>query len=218
MRILFLLFIPCLAFAGGPKYKHDPAKLDDEVNNVYHDMRILTSAVSSATASVAILQTNSTNFVTVTGNQSVAGVKDFTGQLLGKGTATNDAAAAGYIGEYVVSTVGNVAAPTSGEWGDVTSISLTAGDWDVTYLGSMNAVGSAVTDQNFGIGTTSGNNSPGASQNLDFANTTVGTKLPTFIKKRFLLTSTTTVYAKMNFTWVGGSVFGLGSIQARRIR
>lgn len=73
------------------------------------------------------------NFVDLTTTQAtIAGVKTFTTQLIGKGTATNDSAAVGYIGEYISS---NIASPGSGITSatatNVTSVSLTAGDWDV---------------------------------------------------------------------------------------
>jgi hypothetical protein len=50
------------------------------------------------------------------------------------GTTTNDDAAAGHIGEYVSSMVpgGTGPALTSGAASNITSISLTAGDWDVS--------------------------------------------------------------------------------------
>jgi hypothetical protein len=50
------------------------------------------------------------------------------------GTNTNDSAAAGYVGEYVSSAVTATNYGATGVWGDLTSISLTAGDWDVTAL------------------------------------------------------------------------------------
>lgn len=49
------------------------------------------------------------------------------------GTATNDNAAAGEIGEYISSSipVGSAVSLTSGNPANITSVSLTAGDWDV---------------------------------------------------------------------------------------
>lgn len=48
------------------------------------------------------------------------------------GTNTNDSAASGYVGEYVSSTVAQATSGlTTNTTADVTSISLTAGDWDV---------------------------------------------------------------------------------------
>lgn len=81
----------------------------------------------------------------VTNNQTVGGTLGVTGQLnangllapsstIGiKGTATNDNAQAGSVGEYIKSTVliGASVSITSATPTNVTSISLTAGDWDV---------------------------------------------------------------------------------------
>ena len=48
------------------------------------------------------------------------------------GTTTNDSAAAGVVGQYISSYVSATSVPTTNTWGDLTSVSLTAGDWDVT--------------------------------------------------------------------------------------
>ncbi len=61
-----------------------------------------------------------------TGTQTVTGAKTFETQLIGKGTATNDAAAAGYIGE-VISASGS--SNTLNAAVNITSIVLSAGDW-----------------------------------------------------------------------------------------
>lgn len=56
-------------------------------------------------------------------------------QLIAKGTATNDSAASGYIGEYIEATsTASTNVGTTGAYADYVSISLTAGDWDVTGL------------------------------------------------------------------------------------
>jgi predicted nucleic acid-binding protein len=48
-------------------------------------------------------------------------------------TQTNDSAAAGKVGEFITSNivVGSAVALTTGTAANVTSVSLTAGDWDV---------------------------------------------------------------------------------------
>lgn len=63
---------------------------------------------------------------------AVLGGSNFpTGQL--PGTATNDNASAGNVGEYMESiiAVGSAVALTTAVTSNVTSLSLTAGDWDV---------------------------------------------------------------------------------------
>jgi hypothetical protein len=49
-----------------------------------------------------------------------------------KGTATNDSAAAGYVGDMSGTMQPAVNAAATTQWGDITTISLTAGDWDVS--------------------------------------------------------------------------------------
>lgn len=54
-----------------------------------------------------------------------------TGGVALSGTSTNDNAAAGYVGEYLSSSVGAGGNLTTGTITNVTSLSITAGDWDV---------------------------------------------------------------------------------------
>jgi hypothetical protein len=56
-----------------------------------------------------------------------------TGAVEIRGTNTNDSAAAGYVGEYKSATVltGSAVALTTVTYANLTSLSLTAGDWDV---------------------------------------------------------------------------------------
>jgi hypothetical protein len=63
--------------------------------------------------------------------KSVAGA--VAGQV--KGTATNDSAAAGNVGEFLTSTVatGSAVSLTSTTAADVTTLAVTAGDWDVEW-------------------------------------------------------------------------------------
>lgn len=73
--------------------------------------------------------------------QTLTGIKTFETQLIGKGTATNDSAAAGYIGEYMEGKQASSSVGTSGQYWDAGSTSpltLTAGDWDVQGTISFN--------------------------------------------------------------------------------
>jgi hypothetical protein len=71
--------------------------------------------------------------VGVTGNETVAGNKTFTGVNAYSGRNDNTATAAGYIGEVISSTIasGSAVALSNGVQTNITSITLTAGDWDV---------------------------------------------------------------------------------------
>ncbi len=141
------------------------------------------------------------------------------------GTATNDNAAAGSVGEVISSTVLNAAAValTSNVAANVTSISLTAGDWDVwgnvatkpaggtTTAGAAGAINTvsatfptypgdgAVTDLPY---------SAGAGQSITFS---VG-------KMRLSLAVTTTVYLVAQSTFAVSTSAAYGFIGARRAR
>lgn len=167
------------------------------------------------------------NVVQTTGNQSISGTKDFTGQLLGKGTATNDNAATGYIGEYVESSVGpNINAAATGTWDDLTSISLTAGDWDVTLSGSHKRNTATWTGAFFGISTTSGNTAPPGGFGLDTTDNEWASSATTPVvvqdglaSWRISVSSTTTIYFKRRMDYSAGTAqTGRANIRARRVR
>lgn len=139
------------------------------------------------------------------------------------GVATNTAASAGYKGEYVESVAGPINFTATGGFKDLTSISLTAGDWDVTLVAqSNNNAAVAVTSYQFGISTTTGNSStglvfgsnyiqlPGSSSTQDVSGS--------IASYRMSLSTTTTVYGKMLCTWSTGTPQAYGRLSARRIR
>lgn len=141
------------------------------------------------------------------------------------GTATNDNAAAGEIGEYISSTVasGSAVALTSGVQANVTSISLTAGDWDIT--GSVFFSSTSTTSFNRyvgGISTTSATIDATPSRYTD---TSIAATVPNLVPltnnsgpTRFSFASTTTVYlvALASFTVSTSGAYGI--IRARRVR
>jgi hypothetical protein len=149
-----------------------------------------------------------------------------TAQLIGNGTTTNDSAAAGYVGEYTVSTVASPGITLSGSTAaNITSISLTAGDWDVT--GSVYYVGSSTTSTlNWIMGnvqTTSASIGAGAAGMLiqTVLNNGIWTQSDTggvCGPNRFSLTTTTTIYLVTRAGYSGGTVQSYGQIRARRIR
>lgn len=76
-----------------------------------------------------------------------------------KGTATNDSAAASYVGEYLESVTGTGSVGTSAQYFDITTITITAGDWDVSGSAFYNRNGATVANPDYvvGIGSTTGN-------------------------------------------------------------
>lgn len=139
------------------------------------------------------------------------------------GTNTNNSAAAGKVGEYISSVVGITALPATDTYGDLASISLTAGDWDMSANGVSdgNAAG-GYTRSDLGVSTTSGNSTTG----LVMGDTLMASNSPPanhcqlcLSGIRISLASTTTVYLKMRATFTSGSpTFRGARLSARRIR
>lgn len=143
-----------------------------------------------------------------------------------KGTNTNNSASAGFIGEYVESIISNANAPATGLWGDATSISLTAGDWDISIGSFWETNGATWTQVKNGISVTSGDSATGLVTGSNFAlenwastGTVPASKWIAISSYRLSLASTTTVYLKYSATYSAGTprISG-GSIRARRIR
>jgi hypothetical protein len=182
------------------------------------------ASISSSTLTLQPADATNPGVVT-SGTQTIGGTKTFSGQLIGKGTATNDNAAAGYIGEYPTVGIGtDVAAAATTVWGNVATITLSAGDWDVTGIAGTNAIGVTVTGPTrvalslFSGNTTtdhvSGDNVIGFSPSTN-ATDYRGNSIPNW---RVSVTGATTVYLKALFTYSAGSPTWSGRISARRIR
>lgn len=145
------------------------------------------------------------------------------------GTATNDAASAGNVGEYVFSNVvlGSAVSLTNATAANITSISLTAGDWDISVVGYYNAaVTTNVTLAEVSISTVSatrGNGNLGGFVQLVYGAGGLvlgGTGLitetvPSF---RVSIASTTTYFFVAYSTFTVSTNTAYGSIHARRIR
>lgn len=144
------------------------------------------------------------------------------GKLAFKGTTTNDSAAAGFVGEYIESVMSATDFPATGVIGDLTSISLTAGDWDVSLGILTSANGATVTSVLFGATVTPGNSSTGF---VDGSNETYA-YVPTVANPgggslagiRFSLAGTTTVYFKYQAAYSVAQPKASGRISARRVR
>jgi hypothetical protein len=147
-----------------------------------------------------------------------------------QGTTTNDNAAAGYVGEYISASVDTLTNySTSGTWVDITSISLTAGDWDIYHSVYHSVNGATWSQVRAGVGITSGNNAPdiglGVSPgvrdqafNFPSSGSLPDTFTQTGLPVRYSISSTTTVYLKGRWVGSGGPPQYMGSIWARRAR
>jgi hypothetical protein len=149
---------------------------------------------------------------------------DVPSALAGVGTATNDSAAAGYIGEIITSSVvsGSAVALTTGVVANVTSISLTAGDWDVS--GKVRCLSAATTTNTYfagGISTTSATLPADESDaRFDFSGVTLTTPNIglTAGPTRISIAATTTVYLVTFAIFAVDTLSAYGTIRARRVR
>jgi hypothetical protein len=174
-----------------------------------------TTSSGTATTAVTIDNTQKVTFANAITPSTTNGIV---------GTTLGDNAVAGSVGEYVSSTVGTgVSIPTSGTPINITSISLTAGDWDVvgavTFQSSSTAV---VTYGRGGISTTSaslvfpyvGGYSNGSGSALIGA-----ADLPVAVPQvRVSVSTTTTVYLCATQAFASGTTAAYGFIGARRRR
>jgi hypothetical protein len=140
-----------------------------------------------------------------------------------QGVTDASSASAGIVGEYIAS---QVTAPstglTSATQTNITSISLTAGDWDVSGTASYNfGSGTVPTVIQGAISTTSATlptNLNGSRANLFLTFTTGAQSEMVVPTTRINITTTTTVYLVASCTFTGGSTGIGGTIRARRIR
>ena len=270
LLLLLLLSSPCLA--SGPKYTFQDPKMNDELNNVYHDIQnvnkgtvrvgvtsaTLVDAVGLRATGVGLAAGGAGLEIIYSGGATGALIQSYDRtnavykpvQLIGVpvlltsgsgstyvsaqasgvsflGTNTNDNAVAGNVGQYVEAVVTGVNLPASGALGDATSISLTAGDWDVSAAGAFNlsgATSASGNDFDIGISVNSGNNSAGLVFGdtegwVPMTTTTIVFGIVSIPPKRFSLGSTTIIYLKMRGNYSAGTPTIQGArLSARRMR
>lgn len=133
------------------------------------------------------------------------------------GTSTNNNASSGYVGEVITAIAGGVSLSNNINI-DTTSISLTAGDWDVQGFVIFATVTANLTSTSGWINTTSatkpGNNIYALFQWVS----AVGSTNMSVPYQRISIATTTTVYLSVVATFSSGSVTGSGTISARRAR
>lgn len=176
--------------------------LNAEINNILTNPTSLIAGISPT-------------FATITATLSVIG-----------GTATNDSATAGNLGEYIAGALapGSATALTTATPKTVTSISLTAGDWDVNgVVGFVPAATTNITALVSGVSIVA--NTLGAEGTfINIANATTGIvpgvnnfRMPA-PTTRISLASTTTVYLIASAGFSVDTLAAFGNIRARRVR
>jgi hypothetical protein len=139
-----------------------------------------------------------------------------------QGTNTNDSAAAGYVGEVISSivTTGSAISLTTNTSANITSISLTPGDWDISgFVGFVPAATTSVNDFAGSVDTTSATLSANGFRIFfpAFVPGSVNSRIP-LPTLRHTVSATTTYYlvALANFTV--STMVAYGTVIARRAR
>lgn len=172
---------------------------------------------SSANVMAALATANSGVLVT-----SATGVPSISngGQI--PGTTTNNDASAGNFGEYISASVvsGSAVSMTSPTAKTITSISLTAGDWDVdTFMGTVAGAGTVISALTVGASLTT-NVSASELNNSILYNPLIANNVPTLCgpTTRFSLSATTTIYLVGLLVFTVSTAGAFGQIRARRVR
>jgi len=136
------------------------------------------------------------------------------------GTTTNNNAQAGSVGEYVESVVANVSFTTSGGPGNnITSISLTAGDWDVSLTCIIENNGATITTSQITTSKYSGADNTdrvyGSNWIYTYLTGSIGGTISPY---RVSVSSSQTVYAKWAWSYSAGTPYMNCRLSARRVR
>jgi len=181
---------------------------------------VINNPSASALGGVKSLAAVAHNFLTQIGTDgSVLQAQPVSADITG--TTTNNDAAAGYIGEIITSNiaVGSAVGLSNGVTANVTSINLTAGDWDVVGWVATNTAGTTTISQyNAGVSTTTADlgNFPSRLRGIATpAGTNVAMPVST---ERFSLSGTTTVFLTINVAFATSTCGGFGYITGRRAR
>lgn len=182
--------------------------------------RTVIGVTGNATANVADIQGSALQLLQV----NVAGTGLIFTKLLG--TATTDTASAGQVGEYISSGVlaGSAVSLTTNTRADVTAISLTAGDWDVSGVVAFSAA--ATTTLTLVVGwlntvsvtfPTVGSDA-GSGYQQHYGTWTQNVPTCTFGPVRLSLSATTTTYLGAFATFSVSTATAYGLLRARRVR
>lgn len=210
MKKLLLILLLASPVFGSQKYGFKDPHLDDEFVNNYKE-HSFPNIVNGRASTMTVTQLN-VGTMTVTG-----GIR---------GTTTNNDACAGCVGEYKSSaTLSLINTPATGVYGESNSISLTPGDWDVTFQIEYQSNAAIWTLIAPGISSTAGNSSAGLvdpenSLTAAWASSAVTpTAVPvTIANYRVSLAATTTYYGKVRANFTAGQPVYVSRLSARRPR
>ena len=146
------------------------------------------------------------------------------------GTITNDSAVAGNVGEFNTATVvaGSAVSLTTATSADVTTLSLTAGDWELSSQVDFTLTGttSSLFQAGFGLVANTLPTQPGGggletdplvSLPLSLAGITSTLGVPLKLT-RFLIAAPAVIHLVAKATFTVGTVAAFGTVSARRVR
>lgn len=158
---------------------------------------------------------------TTTLQARLADDSDYT-QVIAKGTATNDNAVAGNVGEFSTAQLvsGSAVSLTTATPTNITSLSLTAGDWQCWGVVDYVATGATTTAFKSGLSSTSATfGGQDTFQNMPLIATALSDTFGHSVAPvRFSLSATTTVYLIGQATFSVGTGAGYGTLNCRRAR
>lgn len=222
-KLLFILLLASPCLASGPKYNFKDPRLNDELANIYKDGSFPNISIGRA-STMTVTQLNVSS-ITATGSVTTGNLIASSGTIksfMVVGTGTNDSAPTGRMGEKIESVVGATNFPSTGVMGDLTSISLTPGDWNVSALLAASRNGATITEVSAGISVNSGTSGVG----LVDGNTNAHTTGPTATNRTFIVipdvamsvSVATTVYLKYTADFTVATPQAAGRLTARRPR
>jgi hypothetical protein len=201
------LSLVILSLAPGAAHAFNPVRYVQVSTNTLSqqsgNINIQGATISTTTISSATITGLRVTTMTPTG---IVGVTD--------GSNANT----GNLGEYRSASAGTIAFAAAGTWKDMTSISLTSGDWIVYGIFSELSVAAALNGS-IGISTSSGNSGTGlvaGISQIHFGVSSNATYSSTSILTRISISGNATVYLKGNLDNSSGSA--VPGLQAWRVR
>ena len=140
-----------------------------------------------------------------------------------RGMLNGSAPSAGALGEELVSTITTFTnLPATSVTGDMTSLSLTAGVWDVSLMVEIAPNGTSQTGGlNIGVSTTSGNSTAGLTRGNNYVSAglinSISNISATLLAYRVVISSTTTHYAKINAVYTTATPTYVCRLKAVRV-
>jgi hypothetical protein len=200
-------------FVGGV-FVNSPISVDQTSGTVNLSQVSITGGSINGTT-VGAATPSSGAFTTVTASGLITPA-----QLAGiKGTTTNNNANAGSVGEYLTNTTSGTPLATNTP-ANATSVSLTAGDWDVQAVIRMNPAAATVNaGYTVGVSTTSATvGGLGTAFQLVASIAANSPEIGVSPVVRVSIAGTATAFAVVSCGFVGGTMTADGFIRARRVR